>query len=440
MVKLLNIYQRFKPYFHNTSWIIGERFFTLALTFLVTILVARYLGPERYGVLAYALSLTSVFAIAGHMGLVGLVVRELVKQPENRGETLGTTFALKLWGFSMGYILLFAYVLLFESPGTVEFFLILILGLSLFFKSFTVIDAWFKSRVQAKYIAIAGSSAAVLAGLLKVSLVFGEASLIMIGVAYLLQSAFLMCGLLMLYRLTADVPLSSWKFQFNQAKMLVVRGAPVFLASVFATIYLKVDKIMLRWLVDASEVGIYTVAATLSEVWYFLPTAIVASLFPRLIHLKESNPKRYRLRLQQLFDLLFMLALAVAVALTFLAEPIISSFFGSQYAKSSGILSIHIWAGIFIFMRAALSKWILIEDALVFSLITQGSGALFNVALNFLLIPAFGGTGAAWATLIAYAVASYGSLLLYKRTRIIFGMMSKAMLAPIRLPAQLLVR
>jgi O-antigen/teichoic acid export membrane protein len=85
-------------------------------------------------------------------------------------------------------------------------------------------------------------------------------------------------------------------------------------------------------------------------------------------------------------------------------------------------------------MRAAFSKWILIEDALMFSLITQGFGALANVGLNLLLIPQYGGYGAAVATLISYAVASYFSLFFYKKSRPVFWMMSKAMLSPVRYP------
>jgi len=70
----------------------------------------------------------------------------------------------------------------------------------------------------------------------------------------------------------------------------------------------------------------------------------------------------------------------------------------------------------------------------MFSLITQGFGALANVGLNLLLIPHYAGYGAAIATLLSYAVASYFALFFYKKSRPVFWMMSYAMLAPVRYP------
>lgn len=189
---------------------------------------------------------------------------------------------------------------------------------------------------------------------------------------------------------------------------------------------------MLKWMAGSQEVGIFSVAATLSEAWYFIPIAIVTSVFTKLIKLKDSNPEQYQKRLQHLFDLLFMLALVVAVMVSFLAEPLILLMFGKPYVASAPILVVHIWAALFIFMRTAFSRWILIEHVLMFSLLTQGMGALVNVLLNFVLIPKFGGLGAAYATLLSYATASYFALLFYGKTRTIFWMMTKAMLSPVR--------
>src|SRR5690606_8930482 len=173
-------------------------------------------------------------------------------------------------------------------------------------------------------------------------------------------------------------------------------------------------------------VGVYAVAAQLSEAWYFLPTAIVASFFPRLIKLHASDTGRFNLRLQQLFDMLFILAIVVAIVVTLVAEPLISLLFGEEYLQSASILIIHVWGGVFIFMRALFSRWIRIEGALMFSLITQGLGALANIGLNLLLIPRYGGEGAALATVLSYAIASWVALLAHAKTRPVFYMMTKS--------------
>jgi O-antigen/teichoic acid export membrane protein len=188
---------------------------------------------------------------------------------------------------------------------------------------------------------------------------------------------------------------------------------------------------MIRWLVGPEEVGVYAVAARLSEGWYFLPVAIVSSFFPRLIELR-ADERKYHHRLQQLLDGLFSIALAVALGVTLFAVPLARVIFGPEYAGAGPILAVHIWTAVFIFMRAVISKWILIENLLVLSVVTQGCGAVLNVLLNLILIPSLGGVGAAVATLVSYAAASYFSLLFNSRSRVMFLMMSKAMLAPIR--------
>ena len=139
-----------------------------------------------------------------------------------------------------------------------------------------------------------------------------------------------------------------------------------------------------------------------------------------------------------MFDSLAVLGMVIALLVTVIAPWLIPWIFGADYAASAAILVIHTWASVFIFMRAALSKWILIENALYFSLLTQGLGALSNVVLNYFLIPLYGGEGAAWGTLVSYAIASFFAVFLYPRTRPVFWLMFNALLAPVRYPLKFL--
>jgi O-antigen/teichoic acid export membrane protein len=83
-------------------------------------------------------------------------------------------------------------------------------------------------------------------------------------------------------------------------------------------------------------------------------------------------------------------------------------------------------------MRAVLSRWLLVEDLVRFSLVTHAAGAVLNVALNLVLIPRYGGLGAAAATVASYATASWGALFFATRTRPIGIMMAKSLLLPLR--------
>jgi O-antigen/teichoic acid export membrane protein len=430
--KFLKFRNRVQVYLVNTIWIMAEKIFNMGVCFLVLILLARHLGAEQFGILSYSISLVAVFAMAGHVGLSGLVVRELVKHPEARQEVMGTSFVLKGIGYLTGLVLLLIFSLLSEELNSTQFWLLFILSLSLLLHPFDVIEFWFQSRLEARYTSMSKMIALVFSAALSVFLVYTNAQLVFFAFANVLQVMIAMILMYVLYTYNTGFSIKRWSVSISRAKHLAQQGWVIFLGSIFAVIYLKVDQIMLKWLVDSKEVGVYAIAASLSEAWYFVPVAIVSSFFPKLIILMDHDQELYKIRLQQLFDLLFMLALIVAVIITLLAEPIILFVFGPEYSASSEILVVHIWAAIFIFMRAAFSKWILIENVLMFSLITQGLGAVVNVALNFILIPHYGGLGAAYATLFSYATASYLSLVLYSRSRIVFNMMTLAMFAPVR--------
>jgi O-antigen/teichoic acid export membrane protein len=409
-----------------------DKIFGMGMVFIVTIFVARYLGPEQFGMLAYATSLISIFAIAGHLGLAGLVVREIVKHPKKEDETLGTALGLKFFGMCIGVVSLIFFVLFTEDLNSTIFWLVIIMSSALLFQSLEVIDFWFNAHVKAKYASISRLVATSFASIFKILLIISSSTVIYFAIANVIQAIILGIILIYFYYKKSTLKLTQWKFSKSRAKELISQGWLIFLGTIFSIIYLKIDQVMLKWLVGTSEVGIYAVASSISEAWYFIPAAIVASVFPKLIKLKETNEIEYNKRLQQLFDILFILALLFAIFISFSSEFIIINFFGDDYINSAIILTIHIWAALFIFMRTAFSRWILIENVLIFSLITQGLGAITNVGLNYLFVPIYGGVGAAIATLLSYATASYISLLFYKKTRPVFWMMTKAMISPVR--------
>jgi len=419
-------YKNIKKYLHNTLWILSEKFIGLGVVFLVAVVVARYLGPENFGIYSYVVSIVSLFAVAGHMGLSGLVVRELVNNPAESRTILGTTFTLKIISMSLGYILLLIYAYLYEGFESVEFLLISILGLTLIIRCFDVIDFWFQSYVKAKYVSISGLIGLSFSALLKLLFVFFGFGLTCFILANVLQVVMLSLSLIFFYSIKSDLKIKFWSFSWKKAKELLSQGWLVYLGSIFAILNLKLDQVMLKWYQGAEQVGIYAVAAQLSEAWYFIPTAIVASFFPKLISLRDTNFAVYQIRLQQLFSLLFLISIIVAAIISLGSKLIIDIFFGESYSESANVLVVHIWAAVFIFMRALFSRWILIENVLVFSLITQGFGAVVNIVLNYFWINQYGVMGAAYATLISYASSSFFALLFYRKTRPIFWMMCKA--------------
>ncbi|MER9627432.1 flippase [Mesorhizobium sp. M0185] len=436
--KLSGFVGRYWKYISNSLWLIAEKLLTSLMTLFVAAAVARYLGPSDFGLLSYAFSLALLFAVAGQLGLDGLVIREIVNRPDDVPRVLGTVFVLKFAGHLLGATGLVVYALSVSMHSTERILLfwaaafIPLAALSAF------LGLWFHARVQARYNAVSSSISTLMVGLGKLGLVWTGAGVVAFAAANVVQVLITAALSLRFYKQQKGPPLSALRFSPALAKTLLSESWLLFLGSIFALIYLKIDMIMLRWLAGPSEVGTYAVAAALSEAAYFVPAALVASVFPKLIESAKTDQDLFDRRLQAVFDVLWLAGLGLIATMLLLGGPIIRLFFGAQYEASIPVLLVHVLSAPFYFMRIAFTRWTIIKGGATFFLITEGLGALTNVALNLLLIPHYGSVGAALATFLSYATASYLTLAIPRRTRPVFMMMSRSVLKPWRAPKEFL--
>ncbi|MCC5810574.1 MAG: flippase [Ectothiorhodospiraceae bacterium] len=416
----------------NTSWMFLGKVGVLVINFLAILLVARHLGPELFGRLSFAIAGVALIAPVAQLGLHAIVTRDLVRSPGDREQILGTALSLRLMGgtLAVGLGLLLIWVLRPEDPALQLYFLLLLIGEAL--KSFMVFMHWMESEVNGRLVALCQLAVSLLLAFGRVACVFADAPLLAFVIVEALQGAFIAAMFGGAY-MTSGNSLIRLRFSGAIARRLLRQCAPLMASGITAVIYLKIDQVMLGQMIGEAEVGVYALASRISDVWYFFPTMLVTSAFPFLLRHQETSRADYERMLQNLMDVLFWIGVAVALSVSLTAPFLMPLLFGEAYATTGYILAIHIWAGVFISMRALVSKWILAEGLLMFSLISQGSGAIANVALNLYLIPAWGGYGAAVATLISFAIATYFSLVVFRRTRYITTTMTRSVVAPVRL-------
>lgn len=415
----------------NTGWLTLQKIFKLTVGFVVGVLVARHLGPRDFGILSYAYSIAAFFGTFVYLGLSGIFVRDLIKHPEETELLMGSGFLLKVVGAILGYIAI-VILTLAKWDSAIESWVLLILGASLFFRPLEIMDFWFQSKNELRYSVFAQGISFIIVSTGKIILVVIGASVLSFAVLGLTEFALGALFLLIIYSYKRQ-NLLRWKIRFSKIKSLLEQSWALIISGLFSLVYLRIDQVMLRWISGAEEVGIYSVATRFSEVWYFIPNIIVASVFPSLVAIRQNNIKKYTKKLQQGFDILFSIAFIIAIIIALASVPLITLLFGPEYSRSGNILMVHVWAGVFIFMRALFSKWIIIEDVIIFSVYSQGLGALVNIALNLALIRNYGGYGAAIATLFSYAAASYFMLFFTKRTRPMALMMTWSLVLPLRL-------
>ncbi|KST65814.1 flippase [Mastigocoleus testarum] len=403
----------------NTSWLFADRILRMGANLFVGVWIARHLGVEQYGLFNYAVAFVALFASIANLGLDNIVIRQLVRDPENKTEILGTTFCLRLLGGISSALLAVVCASLLPQNDLVTIWLIAILATTTVFRAFDTIDLWFQSQVRSKYTVIAKNTAFIIVTIIKIILITIQAPLLAFGGAVLAELSLAALGLVIMYHFEGS-SLRFWRWNLSTAQGLLKESWSLILSGLTIIIYMKIDQIMLGQIVGNGAVGIYSAAAKMSEVWYFIPTAISSSVAPKLYKFKEESETIYYRRLKQLIKLLVVLALVIALPMTFISGSLITLLFGKSYIAAGSILAIHVWACIFVFMGIASSPWFVAEGLTHFSLRRTLAGAIINIILNFLLIPKYGGVGAAIATVISQAVASFLGNAMHPQTRKLF--------------------
>jgi len=179
-------------------------------------------------------------------------------------------------------------------------------------------------------------------------------------------------------------------------------------------------------MIDDKAVGIFSAAVRLSEAWYFIPSVITNSILPALIKEREVNQENYLHKLQQSFKIMAFLGIITAIIISFSASYIIKILYGPAYTGAAPILAVHTWTSVFVFLGFASGNWFVVENLQKYVFYRTLAGAVINVCLNLILIPAYGGLGAAFATLISQFVASYFFNLFKRKTYPVFLMQTKA--------------
>jgi PST family polysaccharide transporter len=412
----------------NTFWLMADNILRMSVGLVVGVWVARYLGPNQFGLLNYAMSMAGMFSVIAKAGLDEILIRDLVRETTStsRNEILGTGFALKLASGSLAFLISVGAIFLISTDDFLTPWLVSIIALGMIFQSLDVIDLWFQSQVQSKNTVYAKNAAYILANAIKVVLITQKAPLIAFAIITFAEVAFSSIGLAIVYRMVGH-SFKLWKASFPLAIKFLKQSWPNILTGFSITVYMRVDQLMLANMVGNEAVGNYAVGVRLAEIWYFVPIAIVSSITPKIVQAKEEGENVYYARIQKALNLLVAIFYLICIGMTCFSQPIMNLLYGSKYAVSSSILAVYVWAGIFVSMGLVRNAWITTEGMFRFGSATTFLGAGLNVILNLILIPYYGAVGAAIATVLSYGISDYLILLFYPPSRKLGWCMARAL-------------
>ncbi|HNW27828.1 MAG TPA: flippase [Spirochaetota bacterium] len=399
----------------NASWLAYDRVFRLALNLFVVGWMARYLGPKLYGNYDYATSITMVVGVIAAFGTNSIVVRDLVRNRARTAEILGSAFLIRQFGGILSVIISIAVVFILNPNEPMTQLLVVVVSVTYLFASVDVVDLYFQSLIKSKYSVIANNTAFFLLSIIRILLIVYKAPLMAFAIAGTAEVAVAQIGMLIVYRRVSGHFVFKWKWNFVLAKQMFHDSWPLMLAAASQLLLLKISQVMLGNLVSYKELGEYSAAVKISEVWYFVPFVIYTTMYPKLIEFRAISNEQYMRRMQDYFSIMVFISYLAVIPTFFLNEWIIYIIFGSQYVKASFILGIHIWAGLFVAMTTARNTWCNIENDTRSVLYSTLAGALLNIALNVPLIKLYGGVGAAVSVMIARVITGFLSTLFMSR-------------------------
>lgn len=407
-----------RRYAINTTLLLGARGVQMVLALVVGALMARYLGPALYGTYNYVISFTGLFVAISLLGVGTIMVKNMLDKPEDVYRVLGTGLWLRFAGSILAGVLVIIIAGISENDPHIRWYLF-IASIPPVIKSFEVITYYFQAKVISKFTVIAQMISLFIVSALKLWFIAAEMDIVWFFYVMILDAALITSITLVEYKFLKQ-EIRKWSFDGSYAKQLLKDSWPLIFSGFMATVYLKIDQVMINTMLDDTATGLYAAAVKLSEAWVSIPWIIGASLYPALVNAFKEDQNRFQERITQTYVLQIGVAMAIIVPVILLAVPITQVVFGEVYAASAIALQLHIGSLLFIFLGSVANRWLIIEGIQRYWMINSLIGALSNILLNVLLIPSMGINGAALATLLSYAFAFHFAYAIMPATRKVF--------------------
>lgn len=396
----------FKAILANSGWLLAERALRLAISILVGAWVARYLGPEQFGLYSYALAFVSMFSAVATLGLNSIVVRDIVREPQRSGEILGTTVVLKGIGGALSFILVLTCAFVFPAPAPGVNLLMAIVAFGNIIQALDAVDLWFQSQLQARMTALARSAALLLTAAVKVYLVFASAPLVAFAIAGLVEILLYGAGLVLTY-MASGQPIRGWSVSIKCARRLLRDAWPLAVAGAAILIQARIDQVMLAHFTGERALGFYSVALELVEAAAIVPAIVYTSVAPAVAAARAQGKAAYRQTLLSVYRLMLVLFVVLAAPIAVFSQEIIALLYGPRYADAAPLLALLTLRLFFTNFGLARSLYLTNENLLKLGLAAAVIGGAANIPLNLWLIPRYGAAGAVVAALASFFITTF---------------------------------
>lgn len=385
----------------NASWLIGGKVVQMILSLVVGIITARYLGPDNYGVINYVSAYLGFFTALCTLGINSVIVKEFVEYPDEQGEIIGTAIGLRLLSSVLSVVMIVSIIGIVDGR---EFLIVALLcSLALIFQVFNTFDYWFQAQYKSKIVAITSLVGYISISAYRIILLITEKSVEWFAFATSVDYICIALLLLIFYKINHGPRIS---FSFKRAHELLKSSYHYILSGMMVAIYGQTDKLMLKHMLNESEVGYYSTAMAICGMWTFILAAFVDALNPTIMRLHKTDYEGYKKKNRQLYCIVIYCSLIVSTVIMLLSDYIVFILYGEQYMPASQPLKMITWYTTFSYLGVARNAWLVCEKKQKYLKYMYIGAVFINIFLNSVFIPMWGTVGAAFASLVTQMCTS----------------------------------
>jgi O-antigen/teichoic acid export membrane protein len=376
------------------------------LGFITSILIARALGPEGKGYIAYFLLIFGLIASYGHLGINNATTyfQKRSNYQENEVYNVNITYLLIISFFISSIVITLKY---YEFALIDYSWLIVIAGLVY------IISLLLISCNNSFYIGnerIIESNKYILTAqfiYFLIIVIFFLLNKLIISTYF---SALFIVTIFKLFLFTKNIKLKyKFRIDFQLLKNEFKYGIIIYFSTLFIYLIYRADQYLIKRMLGNSQLGVYSIAVTLAELVFLVPISVGTAITGKLYNIDiRSNNRKFIT--SKTIKYTFYVCLIVSIVGIFMT-PLIPIMYGQSFTQASKVTIILFIGIIFASIGRVSSPYFLTKGKPQVHLLITSIVLFLNISLNLLLIPKFGINGAAMASTLSYII--YGLLYLY---------------------------
>ncbi len=399
--------------FKNMSWLMISQLITSIFGFIWTILLARYLGVSGYGILGFAFALTGILGFTMDWGISAHIVRHISTDYGSASKYLGNAIPLKCL-FACGTVILTLIILILLRSDEVTFTVTLLFSIEMIIKLFIgLFDGSFQAFEMGKYQAISNTLLNIILLVFLLITIFSDLGIYAISISYLLANAI---ALLYSYHVFCkNITKPAFEFDKKFCKTIFLASLPFAATGFLYSIYYSIDVVMLTNIIGDYPTGIYNATYKLISVLTLFYSVYGAVIFPVMSRFYQNDEKLLVISFEKSLKYLMLAIIPIAIATMLYSTDIIHFIYGHQYEEASSVLSILIWTVCLLFITGAGNTLLNASYKEVTITKLYMIAAVFNIVLNFFMIPVLSYDGAAITTVLSdILIVVLQSYIIYK--------------------------